>query len=138
MNRQRLPFLCFQLFSVVKLLMKQLTKYTRQRMQRVTKARRIKFQLTRWYDMRLVVCLVMVAIVFVFSGSSWVIAASTYTNSVLDENGQLADPHVIQSNGTYYLYPTGDTKSYDVYTSSDLVRSASQFCKTHFENCPLR
>jgi hypothetical protein len=101
MNRQRLPFLCFQLFSVVKLLMKQLTKYTRQRMQRVTKARRIKFQLTRWYDMRLVVCLVMVAIVFVFSGSSWVIAASTYTNSVLDENGQLADPHVIQSNGTY-------------------------------------
>lgn len=46
--------------------------------------------------------------------------AATYTNPVIDEIGP-ADPDVILSNGTYYLYCTGDNVSYHVYTSSDLV-----------------
>jgi beta-xylosidase len=46
--------------------------------------------------------------------------AATYTNPVIDEVGP-ADPDVILSNGTYYLYCTGDNVSYRVYTSPDLV-----------------
>lgn len=34
----------------------------------------------------------------------------------------IGDPTVLFHNGTYYLYPTGDNHSYDVYLSSDLVR----------------
>ena len=45
---------------------------------------------------------------------------STYTNPVIDEVGP-ADPDVIFSNGTYYLYCTGDNVSYHAYTSPDLV-----------------
>jgi beta-xylosidase len=33
----------------------------------------------------------------------------------------LADPAVIQFDGAYYLYATGDNWSYDVYHSSDLI-----------------
>ncbi|MDP6545423.1 MAG: glycoside hydrolase family 43 protein [Phycisphaerae bacterium] len=44
----------------------------------------------------------------------------TYTNPVIDEIGP-ADPHVILFEGKYYLYPTGDNRSYRVYTSTDLV-----------------
>lgn len=47
--------------------------------------------------------------------------AATYTNPVIGEEGP-ADPDVILSNGTYYLYCTGDNISYHVYTSPDLVR----------------
>ena len=46
--------------------------------------------------------------------------AATYTNPVIDELGP-ADPDVLLSNGTYYLYCTGDNISYHVYTSQDLV-----------------
>ncbi len=46
--------------------------------------------------------------------------AATYTNPVIDEIGP-ADPDVILRNGTYYLYCTGDNRSYHVYTSTDLV-----------------
>lgn len=59
----------------------------------------------------------------------------TYSNPVLVETYALkrsspapyigtlgiGDPSVIQHNGTYYLYPTGDNHSYDVYISGDLV-----------------
>jgi len=45
----------------------------------------------------------------------------TYANPVIDTIG-LADPCVILFEGTYYLYPTGDNRSYHVYTSKDLVR----------------
>jgi len=44
----------------------------------------------------------------------------TYTNPVIDEIGP-ADPCVIFYRGKYYLYPTGDNRSYHVYTSRDLV-----------------
>ena len=33
----------------------------------------------------------------------------------------IGDPTVIYYNGKYYLYPTGDNHSYDVYISNDLV-----------------
>lgn len=44
----------------------------------------------------------------------------TYTNPVINEIGP-ADPCVVFHKGKYYLYPTGDNRSYHVYTSSDLV-----------------
>jgi len=34
----------------------------------------------------------------------------------------IGDPAVIYHEGRYYLYPTGDNHSYDVYISNDLVR----------------
>src|SRR5512143_852558 len=60
---------------------------------------------------------------------------ATYTNPVLVDThvinrpdpapyvGTLGigDPAVIYHGGKYYLYPTGDNHSYDVYISSDLV-----------------
>ncbi|MBN2311711.1 MAG: glycoside hydrolase family 43 protein [Candidatus Hydrogenedentes bacterium] len=46
--------------------------------------------------------------------------ADTYTNPIIHKIGP-ADPHVIQHDGTYYLYPTDDGLGYDVYTSTDLV-----------------
>ena len=48
-------------------------------------------------------------------------AAKTYTNPVIDEIGP-ADPSVLCHNGRYYLYCTGDNRSYHVYYSTDLVR----------------
>ena len=44
----------------------------------------------------------------------------TYTNPVIEEIGP-ADPTVIFLDGKYYMYPTGDSKNYYVYTSTDLV-----------------
>ena len=46
--------------------------------------------------------------------------AATYTNPVIAEVGP-ADPCVIEVDGTYYLYPTGDNRTYRAYTSRDLV-----------------
>ncbi len=43
-------------------------------------------------------------------------AARTYTNPVISEIGP-ADPTAIFYEGKYYLYPTGDNRSYHVYTS---------------------
>jgi beta-xylosidase len=62
-------------------------------------------------------------------------AAGTYTNPVLIRTYNISranpdyftgilgigDPSVIFHDGRYYLYPTGDNGSYDVYISSDLV-----------------
>ena len=47
-------------------------------------------------------------------------AAQTYSNPVISEIGP-ADPTAIFYEGKYYLYPTGDNRSYHVYTSDDLV-----------------
>lgn len=47
-------------------------------------------------------------------------AARTYSNPVISEIGP-ADPTAIFYEGKYYLYPTGDNRSYHVYTSNDLV-----------------
>jgi len=47
-------------------------------------------------------------------------ATRTYTNPVIDEIGP-ADPCVLPHEGRYYLYPTGDNRSYHVYYSGDLV-----------------
>lgn len=44
----------------------------------------------------------------------------TYTNPVLPNIGP-ADPTIILHDGVYYMYPTGDNVSFDVYTSYDLV-----------------
>lgn len=44
----------------------------------------------------------------------------TYTNPIIDRIGP-ADPAVIRYDGLYYLYPTLDTKGYDVFVSEDLV-----------------
>lgn len=46
--------------------------------------------------------------------------AETYTNPVIAEIGP-ADPCVVFYENTYYLYPTGDNRSYRVYRSRDLV-----------------
>jgi len=60
---------------------------------------------------------------------------ATYSNPVLVETHEvtmpnpfmhagmlgIGDPAAMYHEGTYYLYPTGDNHSYDVYTSSDLV-----------------
>jgi beta-xylosidase len=64
--------------------------------------------------------------------------AGTYANPVLVETHEIhmerpvpfagtlgiGDPAVIRHGGRYYLYPTGDNRSYDVYLSDDLVHWA--------------
>ena len=40
----------------------------------------------------------------------------------LRRHARHGDPAVIEHGGRYYLYPTGDNYSYDVYVSRDLVR----------------
>ena len=45
--------------------------------------------------------------------------ATPLHNPVIAVRG-LADPSVIRHEGRYYLYPTGDTRGYDVYESDDL------------------
>ena len=47
-------------------------------------------------------------------------SASTYKNPVIDTIKR-ADPACIYYNGKYYMYPTGDSKSYKVYTSTNLM-----------------
>ena len=47
-------------------------------------------------------------------------SASTYKNPVIDAIKR-ADPACIYYNGKYYMYPTGDSKSYRVYTSTNLM-----------------
>lgn len=46
--------------------------------------------------------------------------AKTYRNPIIDIIGP-ADPCVIRHRGVYYLYPTWDSKGYDVFVSDDLV-----------------
>jgi xylan 1,4-beta-xylosidase len=47
-------------------------------------------------------------------------STKTYHNPIIDRIGP-ADPHVIRHEGKYYLYPTLDSKGYDVFVSEDLV-----------------
>jgi len=46
--------------------------------------------------------------------------ARTYRNPIIDLMGP-ADPAVIRYDGVYYLYPTTDSRGYDVFVSEDLV-----------------
>lgn len=46
--------------------------------------------------------------------------AKTYRNPIIDRLGP-ADPHVIRHEGKYYMYPTTDSRGYDVFVSDDLV-----------------
>jgi xylan 1,4-beta-xylosidase len=48
------------------------------------------------------------------------VLAETFSSPVMGKIG-IGDPTVIFYGGKYYLYPTGDNRSYDVYISSDLV-----------------
>jgi len=69
----------------------------------------------------------IIAAIFVLAGvlgSQNTEKKQTYTNPVINEIGP-ADPCVIFHKGKYYLYPTGDNRSYHVYTSSDLVHWAA-------------
>jgi beta-xylosidase len=45
---------------------------------------------------------------------------TTYHNPIIEAKGG-ADPTVIRYEGKYYLYPTLDTRGYDVFVSEDLV-----------------
>lgn len=45
----------------------------------------------------------------------------TYRNPVIERLGP-ADPHVIRHEGKYYMYPTTDSRGYEVFVSDDLVR----------------
>jgi xylan 1,4-beta-xylosidase len=68
----------------------------------------------------------LVAAVFFLGRTS---PGKTYTNPVLVETFEspvmgrvgIGDPDVISFEGKFYLYPTGDNRGYDVYTSRDLV-----------------
>jgi xylan 1,4-beta-xylosidase len=51
--------------------------------------------------------------------------AVTYRNPILDRPGA-ADPTVIAFEGKYYLYPTLDSKGYEVFVSTDLVHWESK------------
>lgn len=65
---------------------------------------------------------VLLPLIGVF-GPRHVPAQDTYANPVIEEVGP-ADPCVLFFQGKYYLYPTGDNRSYHVYTSADLVHWA--------------
>lgn len=47
-------------------------------------------------------------------------AMKTYRNPIIDLPGA-ADPTVIRYQGKYYMYPTTDSRGYDVFVSDDLV-----------------
>jgi xylan 1,4-beta-xylosidase len=46
--------------------------------------------------------------------------AKTYRNPLLPER-EIADPFVLRVDGKYYLYPTTDSRGYEVFQSDDLV-----------------
>src|ERR1035438_1060724 len=48
------------------------------------------------------------------------IPARTYRNPLLPDR-EIADPFVLRVDGKYYLYPTTDTRGYEVFVSDDLV-----------------
>ncbi len=45
---------------------------------------------------------------------------TSYTNPIISTVGP-ADPTIMQYNGTYYMYPTNNSTSYQVWTSNELV-----------------
>ena len=46
--------------------------------------------------------------------------AKTYRNPLLPDR-EIADPFVLRVDGKYYLYPTSDSRGYEVFVSDDLV-----------------
>ncbi|HYW78031.1 MAG TPA: family 43 glycosylhydrolase [Thermoguttaceae bacterium] len=52
-------------------------------------------------------------------------SANTYRNPIIEQIGP-ADPAVIRYKGLYYLYPTWDSRSYDVFVSKDLIHWEQQ------------
>ena len=46
--------------------------------------------------------------------------SKTYRNPLMPKR-EIADPDVIKIDGRYYLYPTSDTRGYQVFVSNDLV-----------------
>src|ERR1035441_8792345 len=44
----------------------------------------------------------------------------TYRNPLLPDR-EIADPFVLRVEGKYYLYPTTDSRDYEVFVSDDLV-----------------
>ena len=46
--------------------------------------------------------------------------AKTYRNPLLPDR-EIADPFVLRVEGMYYLYPTSDSRGFEVFVSSDLV-----------------
>lgn len=81
------------------------------------------------------IMLILMLPTLLFSAASGAENNATYTNPVLVDThvinrpdpapyvGTLGigDPAVIYHGGKYYLYPTGDNYSYDVYISNDLI-----------------
>jgi xylan 1,4-beta-xylosidase len=49
----------------------------------------------------------------------------TYRNPILDDNS-MADPHILNVDGKYYMYPTSHGHGFDVYVSDDLVQWRNQ------------
>jgi beta-xylosidase len=49
------------------------------------------------------------------------VKTGAHNSTNLSDSLAIGDPAVILHKGTYYLYPTGDNRGYDVYISSDLV-----------------
>jgi xylan 1,4-beta-xylosidase len=47
-------------------------------------------------------------------------SGKTYRNPLLPDR-ELADPFVLRFQGKYYLYPTSDSRGYEVFVSDDLV-----------------
>jgi len=78
---------------------------------------------------------VLVMLALLFPAAVHAECDATYSNPVLVETHAISntkfaphafelgigDPAVIYHGGRYYLYPTGDNRSYDVYESKDLV-----------------
>ena len=81
------------------------------------------------------IMMIAVLLPLLFSASPRAEGNKTYSNPVLVETYEIkrpnpapyfgtlgiGDPTVIYHRGKYYLYPTGDNHSYDVYISNDLV-----------------
>ena len=82
------------------------------------------------------IMIIAVLLPLLFSASLHEEYVKTYSNPVLVETYEInrpnparyigtlgiGDPAVIYHKGKYYLYPTGDNHSYDVYISDDLIR----------------
>lgn len=61
------------------------------------------------------------------AGFMGVSPAQNYTNPVIPAGSVFpADPDVIRSGNTYYLYPTTTASKYEVYTSTDMVSWSKQ------------
>jgi xylan 1,4-beta-xylosidase len=60
-----------------------------------------------------------------FTGLADAPSAKTYRNPLLADH-DMADPHVIQVDGKYYMYPTSHGRGFDAFVSEDLVNWESK------------